>query len=193
VKLTQDNEDYKAPIAVYLPLGICSDESTNAALTMTEDGTLDVELVDKILLHYLRKGGIKEFVSGMFPHIENPKVQRRLETVGTDMNRMKMDIVELWQNMMMSKPAPFSRFRKFEFDELYKRALSQQAPGQDKLTLNKAVLDYASYLKNRGLSLLAVSDRPDEATYNEEKSLLNVQMLVYGNDLSEEFTQIGDV
>jgi hypothetical protein len=53
------------------------------------------------------------------------------------------------------------------------------------LVLSKPAWDFATWLADRGATLLALSDRPDESTVSPSgESLLDASMTIYGSDIS---------
>ncbi|MBF0283504.1 MAG: hypothetical protein HQL51_03500 [Magnetococcales bacterium] len=108
---------------------------------------------------------------------------------GIDPIALEQVLQEVADNIELNIAAPFSEFREKERDETIAHAEKDAIFHKinDILTLNHATWDYADFLnKKLKIPLLALSDRPDEATISPEpggKSLLNVALTIHGQSI----------
>jgi len=184
--ITKDNEDYKAAIAIFMGLGFYKGgikESVSAPKDIYVEG---------ILNPYLKiDNGIYEFMREVFSEaLWNPKSEHYCKGHGIFVERVSNDIRELSFNIQNNVPAPFTKFRSFEFNETFLRANDQNLSLDNKLTINKTMWDMAQFFKNNELNLLGLSDRPDEATYDNNRSLLNMKMQIRGMSIESDLKAI---
>ncbi len=125
---------------------------------------LSADLYDfPTLLRDLEKGRIETFdrfieiIDGRMRNIDHPGV--------ADIHR------EVHTNFLKGDPTPFKRFRYREYEATVARMghLGPSAPIDELLTeeiiIAQEVRDVAHYLRQRGVLLFGLSDKPDEATF----------------------------
>ena len=184
-ELTKDNEDYKAAITIFLALGFYKRGIREDRLIKAEDMYLP-----DILKEYF-DDGIVEFLKDvhsecLFP----PKTEPYAKKNGIQIVNLVYDIKDLSYNIIRNVPAPFTKFRASEFRETFSRASNSGLDIDKKITLNKTMWDVASFFKLNGANLIALSDRPDEATYDKKNSLLDTPMTIRGMSIENEIKEI---
>lgn len=100
-------------------------------------------------------------------------------------NQITEDIRNLSWNIQKGVPAPYKEFRELEFEETLERAKLNHENIDKVLTINKTMWDVAHFLSKKVGNLIALSDRPDEATYSKDTSLLNTPMIIRGADIEK--------
>jgi len=180
------NEDYKAIISIFIGLGFYKG-GINYAINEPEDIYLE-----GILNQYLNiDNGIFEFLREVFSEaLWNPKSEKYCKQNGIFSEMISKDIRELAFNIQNNIPTPFKKFRSLELSDAYKRANDRTIDIEDRLTINKTMWDIAQFFKKQKIHLLCLSDRPDEATYNNKQSLLSANMQVRGMSIEKELKEI---
>lgn len=188
--LTLDNEDYKAAITLLMALGFYDDgfKGGEGLPLFDLDGDKDQDFcaVSVLNLYLPRKRGaverpIDRFINCAIRNLWSARRKGAGARYGLDLDVVEADLEGLAANMEAGVPAPFQRFRKQELKEAM--MMVDAASPHAGLTINKGMWDMARVLKCGGASLLALSDRPDEATYNDQHSLLHAELLIHGHDL----------
>lgn len=202
--LAQDNEDYKAALAIFIGLGLYKEGFKEGR---AETGTIPLFALDSVdeidhtatgvLKSYVTRKGktepqdtapIQQFVSAARRAVKLAKRNGTAEKYGLKIDDVQRDLEEFEDRLDDRVPAPFKKFRTYEFAATM--AIAKEPDVRNALTLNKAVVDTALALKSMGVQLLALSDRPDESTYDSRESLLDIPLPVIGHDVSRELNQV---
>jgi hypothetical protein len=199
--LTLDNEDFKAAICVFLSLNVMFDQhrlevsdSTSGAAFFEEIGQLDDKRFLKLMCEsYLpafvqpqREGeaNITHFVMETLSAAETRQYQTYAERNGINLPQVVGDLRDIFRETVGNSPIQYQSFRMRELAETLKLVAGENDFSRQ-LVLNKPAWDVATWLKQQGVHLLALSDRPDESTVSASgDSLLDVVMTIYGKDIS---------
>lgn len=188
-QLTLDNEDYKAAITLCVSLGAFTGKAGHQKNFIDPDGYSPEQIVWDIkdsLKPYFVDKGINEFLLDVFGRIIRKEFAEEFSRLGGNRDLLDDDIRLLFNNITDNHPAPFTIFREYELSEALKITCSEKTCDiNSSLTLNRVTCELAGYLKSKGIKLLALSDRPDEATYNDAAnlSLLNTKMALHGESI----------
>jgi len=184
--LTSDNEDFKAAVSIFLGLGLYHREKkTDMHVFEQYRPDSDWEL-ENILNYYTKLGGIGTFIMDAFSETYHGK--KFCETHGIIYDRVFEIVDVLMNNLRDGKPAPFEHFRSRELESTILR--TKESDISQAITINKVMRDIGMALKQAGVKILALSDRPDEATYSDTVSLLQTPMKIFGHDLYGEIREI---
>ncbi|MBF0185233.1 MAG: hypothetical protein HQM06_12720 [Magnetococcales bacterium] len=177
IEMTLDNEDYKSIIAIIIALDL--QRYTRKPLSSEED--LEFNL-SQYKARYKGSDGILHLLT----EAENAAMSKKFREFAEKRingDKLRDMLYSLRENILDQKPAPFTEFRAKEFENAYEMALNtlERNKLENILTINRTTWDFAQFLLNNNIPLMALSDRPDEATYIDyNKSLLNVDMLIHG-------------
>jgi hypothetical protein len=138
---TTDNQDYVAYICLMVSAGFCA---IDELLAEVESGALK---------------GFSEFIA---------QVDAQRESLAGEGLRALHD--DIYARVQAGDATPFKAFRRREYVETVGRmgCLQDDAPLarrlMDEICLTREVVDFAAWLRDRGCLLMAVSDKPDEAS-----------------------------
>ncbi|MDQ6947094.1 MAG: DUF4062 domain-containing protein, partial [Actinomycetota bacterium] len=194
--LTMDNEDYKAAICVFLSLNLIWDAQEERG-----DPARGIEFFNRLaklstedFVSYTRDnylapmintgsggglGNITQLITQSMAAGTTDQYSNYGERHGISVPRVNEDVLAVFRAMTGPSTIKFEAFRLREFEEAHRRATSG-LPLEDSIVLSKPTWDFACWLKDHGVNLLALSDRPDEATALGEQSLLDAEMTLYG-------------
>jgi len=199
--LTLDNEDFKATICVFLALNVVFDEyrlesggREGGAAFFGEIGQLDVvDFVNFVRSNYLpaylhhEQGGeasITRFIMETQATAQLHQYSLYGETNGVLVARVVEHLRDILRETVGTSSIQYAAFRAKELEETLIR-VSDEEGFEGRLVLNKPAWDFAIWLHGRRVHLLALSDRPDEATLSGSgESLLDSTMTLYGKDIS---------
>jgi hypothetical protein len=199
--LTLDNEDYKAAICVFLALNIVFDQPRldrsgreGGAAFFEELGRLEAEdFLERMKEVYLppflnseRDGeaNITHFIMETLSTAQTYQYSLYGEMNGILVAKVIDHIRDIFREIVGTSPIQFSAFRAKELEEALTSTGSDSEFDQ-RLVLNKPAWDFAMWLKERGVPLLGLSDRPDESTVSATgQSLLDVAMTIYGKEIA---------
>jgi hypothetical protein len=198
--LTLDNEDFKAVVCVFLSLNLMFDQlrlesgREEGAAFFDEIGRLDTdEYVDLIRKKYLptflradREGeaNITHLIMETLSTAQTYQYSYYGETNGILVPKVVEHLREIFRETVGVSSVQYRMFRSAELEEALGRIGSDNNI-DDQLVLSKPAWDFATWLADRGATLLALSDRPDESTVSPSgESLLDASMTIYGSDIS---------
>jgi len=199
--LTLDNEDFKATICVFLSLNLVFDQrrlevgtrETGAAF-FEELGRLDVRnFVNhgaKYISSFLRSSddseeNITRFIMETLSAAQTYQYDLYARANGILVGKVLEDLQAIFRETVGNSPIQFSKFRTRELEQVL-GCFAGSNSVEEQLTLSKPTWDIATWLKRRGVGLLALSDRPDESTVSPTGvSLLGANMIIYGRDISD--------
>jgi predicted MPP superfamily phosphohydrolase len=198
--LTLDNEDHKAALCVFLSLNVMRDPDGGRGDFETDVAyfTRVSEMGAAEFLTYVRETylptlirpaaspheNITRFMAQTLGVVELNQFSHFGETHGVVVPAVRDAVVSIVRAIGDGSPVAYEAFRQRELDESLLRA-SGELPIEESLVINKSTWDLACWLKDRGATLLALSDRPDEATRGAERSLLKSEMTIYGRPIGE--------
>lgn len=198
--LTMDNEDYKAAICVFLSLNLVwdpqeerSDIQRGADFFIRLGNRSAADFVAHVRDTYLMplivggQGGLanmNQLIQRTMAVITTNQYNHYGETNGISVPQLNDDVFALFRAMAGISTIKYEAFRLREFEEAHRRATGE-LPLEDSIVISKPTWDLASWLKRQGVKLLALSDRPDEATALGEQSLLNAEMMIYGRPIAQ--------
>ncbi|MBF0182160.1 MAG: hypothetical protein HQM03_19255 [Magnetococcales bacterium] len=196
--LTLDNEDFKAAITVFLAINAFT-------LSPVPNKRFDSFALAPVNCEASIMLFMKQYVptiptiengkDGMLKFLHDAKDAMDREAFDKFVNESNIDakgLIRLADDIMRSitrdHAVCFREFRNKELEATLKLAVPpkeiDESTPKKALMLNKAAWDYAMMLKRRRVPLLALSDRPDESTYQGSASLLDTPMMIYGDDIS---------
>lgn len=204
--LTMDNEDYKAAICVFLSLNLLWDpyeergDRQRGIEFFNRLGRLPTaEFVSYVRDNYLLPliasaqgsglGSMTQLITQAMAAGTTDQYSNYGETHGISVPRVNEDVLSVFRAMTGPSTIKYEAFRLQEFQEAHRRA-SGDLPLDEAIVINKSAWDLARWLRDRGVKLLGLSDRPDEATALGELSLLNAEMRVYGRPIAHYLEQI---
>jgi hypothetical protein len=200
--LTLDNEDYKAAICVFLALNAIwnqqelesGDTDQGAAFFRRYHQLSPEQFLKYVKTEYLPRfldtsqGGemnMANFILRTLGVVKTNQFSRYGETNKIQVQSVQDDVERILREIMGTNPVKYQAFRIKELQESLSRTRGD-GTFDDKLVLNKSAWDLASWLKQSGAQLLALSDRPDEATFIPDgESLLDAKMIIYGKSIIE--------
>lgn len=199
--LTMDNEDYKAAICVFLALNIVAAPQElrgpvqRGVAFFTRVGDLSAaDFASYIMDDYLPPivsmegssglANFNRFITQTLATVISDQYSNYGETNGISVPRVNDDVLAIIRAMSGPSTIKYEAFRVQEFEEAYQSA-TVDLPLKDSIVISKPAWDLAGWLKEKGAHLLALSDRPDEATALGEQSLLDTSMKVYGRAIEE--------
>jgi hypothetical protein len=198
--LTMDNEDYKAAICVFLSLNLVwdpqeerSDVQRGADFFTRLGNRPAADFVAHVRDTYLvpliagGQGGLanmNQLIQQTMAVITTNQYNHYGEINGIAVPQLNDDVFALFRAMAGNSTIKYEAFRLREFEEAHRRATGD-LPLEDSIVISKPTWDLASWLKSEGVKLLALSDRPDEATALGEQSLLNAEMMIYGRPIAQ--------
>jgi hypothetical protein len=191
IGLTEDNEDYKALIAVLSAIGIdreCIDNPSQSPMSRY-DSPDDLDWwAESTLDRITREGSIYDFLHRVMFLVIICDSTDYPGKFGLNLDLVRQDIQDFGIKFNNGVPAPFSAFRSEELSMC--RILAKNDEVKDAITLNRVVFDIAETLDSLGVPILALSDRPDEATYDDTTSLLDEPMIIYGPNYRDEIRKL---
>ncbi len=193
----KDNEEYRALLTIAISLsvfpenkvtskvhkGTQSSDALNPHMLITQefDNTDFIEWQIESIINRYKDLGFKEFLFKVYFYIAQSHGKANLITKGLNANDIGSDWGEMMELVNFDKNTAFLNFRHEEFNRTM-----QLLTGDDqthKLVMNKYLIDFLVKIKNAGGNIFGVSDRPDEASYNKQHTLLNTDFVVYGHAL----------
>ncbi len=195
-KLTEDNESYKVAISIFMALGFCKEKSiynhSGEIVRFSSDNEI-VEILTQYLSDEYRKG-ILSFMNDVLLTLSSvPNLETSLEAEGINII-VREDIVKIIRRIKSKQDTIFPEFRDREFEQTMERSdITKSKYPSLNITLNKAIWDLASILKDKGMNLLLLSDRPYQSTYREERpevNLFNREMFIRGYILSDDLKNL---
>ncbi|MGH3914633.1 MAG: hypothetical protein ACRDTC_14690 [Pseudonocardiaceae bacterium] len=105
-------------------------------------------------------------------------------------DELRLGIQAMFQKVFSDERVKYPDFRFREHEETLSRT-GELRDLSESIVINKPAWDVASWLKQHGVRLLAISDRPDESTLGSlgdpvaERSLLNTKMRVHGRPIAD--------
>ena len=185
-KITFDNEDYKAILTVCIALSIygCGFSDRDNPFSQINYNPQNISWdIQQILTPYIKKRGIEAFVLNALGEVFTEGAEIFARDRGIDIVKLRNEIREVHINIRAQVPAPYTAFRKCELKETIKLAKNHDCKKiTNCLTINMTTWNVAQFFAERGMTLIGLSDRPDEATYDltSNLSLLNTAMPQYG-------------
>ena len=198
--LTLDNEDYKAAICVSLALNAIwnqqeldrGDTDQGAACFQRYHELTPAKFLEFVKTEYLPgflnssqtgEANITNFILKTVGAVKTHQFDRYGNNNHIKVQSVQNDIEGIFREIMGTRPVKYQAFRAKEFQESLNRITGEF---NDRLVLNKPAWDLASWLKQRGVQLLGLSDRPDEATFVPNgESLLDAKMMIYGKPIAQ--------
>jgi hypothetical protein len=194
--LTLDNEDFRAGIAAFAALGLlqgggddledASGEQRRRLTSMSPDAF--VEFVARECLPSSEQGwqNASDFVGRAMAVAASEAFQDYATTSGLRAALIQQEVSEMFTAMHDRNFAvQFAPFRVAELAQSLLRT-DPARKVEDQLVLNKTVWDFGSWLREHGVPLLAVSDRPEEGTHaGSGASLLDRNLTVYGSAIDQ--------
>ena len=194
--LTLDNEDYKAAICVFIALSLIwehesehGDPERGVRFLASLDEMSPRQFINRIrpyLAGFAREEGagtdanMVQFLSITQTTVRRKQYRQYAKERGIDISAVTSEIDDLVVAMGDKKTVKYGAFRAEEYKEALRRT-STDLPLRERIVISKAAWDLASWLKDQDVTLLALSDRPEEATVPEKgPSLLEAEMTIYG-------------
>ena len=198
--LTLDNEDFKAAICIFLALNLVFNQrrleigSHEAGAAFFEElGRLDEKEFLKLMRTYVYsfarpaadgEANITRFIMETVSAAQTYQYALYAKNNEIRVAKIVEDLQGIFRETVGNAPIQYATFRAQELKEV----LSSVGGGgnfDEELVLSKPAWDVATWLKRRGVSLFALSDRPDESTVSPAgESLLDANMTIYGKDIS---------
>jgi hypothetical protein len=198
--LTLDNEDYKAAICVFLSLNAIwnqpeidrGDTDQGAAFFQRYHEYSPAKFLEFLKTEYLPKflnpgqpgeTNITHFMLTTVGTVKTHQFDRYGNNNNIKVQSVQNDVEGIFREMVGARPVKYQAFRAKELQESLSRIAGEF---DDRLVLNKPAWDLASWMKQRGVEMLGLSDRPDEATFVPNgDSLLNAKMMIYGKPIAQ--------
>jgi hypothetical protein len=198
--LTLDNEDFKATICVFLALCVVLnrrrfenvDHETGPAF-LEELGQLPPRDFLKSVRDYVLsfanpmhgdEENITDFIEDTLLAVDSHQYLRYAKKNGILYEKMIEDLRGISRETIGTSPVQYPAFRAKELEESLVCA-AENRDFDERLVLNKPAWDLAVWLRHRGVYLLALSDRPEEATVSPSgESLLDASMTIYGKEIT---------
>lgn len=202
--LTLDNEDYKAALCIFLALNLVHKPTVShdsggreGERVFDELGQKDAtEFVNYMRGTYLplvvdeaRSGeeNIRTFLAQTLMVAVEGEYAEYATVQGIDCEAVRDAVVAVASALADDAlTVKYKAFRAEERKEARRRA-SPDSPWEDRIVINRPTWELATWLNARGASLMALSDRPDEATIDDAKgeSLLDLEMTIHGRGVAD--------
>jgi hypothetical protein len=203
--LTLDNEDYKAALCIFLAVNLMWDSKlehgnlpagvaffTQLSMMRPPESVGDVR--DRYLPVVMgdQRSGAANMATCMtrtLGVVTRKEFHRFGEMFGIAVPDLEGAVVGVWSAVRRAGAVAYEAFRATGAPSVV-GAGDRDLPVQKSIVMSKPIWELANWLKSRGASLLALSDRPDEAASGgPEGSLLDARMAIYGQSIAQYFSE----
>lgn len=199
--LTLDNEDLRAGIAMAMGLNLMrspddgrTDPITAGWLERLANRT-PAQFARFVVEKYLPRMGTRsgdgwaraeDTIRRATEVCESSAYRVWAEGHGIDLAAVKQDVQGMFSAMHSATAAvQYPEFRRAELEQTLART-DPSLPVDERLVINKPAWDFATWLRDRETPLLALSDRPEEATHPPTgESVLEKDLTIFGASIVE--------
>ena len=194
--LTLDNEDFRAGIAAFAAMGLVQGRLDNSddpddvwreRLAASSAGDFVAFVLARLPSTPQGWQNASGFIGHAMALVVSASFRGYAAASGLRPDLIRKDVSDMLDAMHdRSFAVQFPAFRAAELAQSLLRT-DPTRPVEGQLVLNKTVCDFASWLREHSVPLLAVSDRPEEATHpGNGPSLLDRKLTIYGFAIERE-------